>query len=919
MLSANIPAPPHRATSARFLTLLVHLSLACPWVCQQLPAAATYKTQALPLLEKYCYDCHGDGAKKGGLALDAYQDDEALLADKGNWDKVHQYIDAHIMPPEGKPAPTLEERAKVSGWIDEQVFYVDPTRPDPGHTALRRLNRTEYNHTVRDLLFVESNPAVHFPPDDTGYISDNIGEDPGLSPAHMKMMLRAARQVVDDAVWVKPATAVNLNKKKMELLGLAGEIERVGGVPVLDFPGKEVGIHVEVPATSEYKIQVRAAGVGVEDRPAILQLYMDGRLVTKFSIDSEWHNQRDGYVSREKHLTVPQGKHTFSLRLPQGETFPVAIERLHFQGPLALCEPQASPFLKSLLRQGVPGLPALNMSGEDLTNGEGKWGLDTGKTYLKSNGWAYAPIRISRAGSFRVKIKAGAQQLGEDPVHFELRLGGKVLARFDIENQDQEPHWFDTLIPLDLGEQKLELWFTNYIQDEQTKAERCLWIHEFEIEGPMGAEKSIGDAKLEEITLKTAQLLYRRPLEAYETRRLRALLRKTRGAGESPLDTFRLALTRMLVSPKFLFHDVRPKDAAPENGSIPIDEYSLASRLSYYLWSSAPDAFLLRSAQNSTIRSNLDTHIRQMLANPKARAFTEGFAGQWLQLQDMSRVAPDPEAFPEFTPGLAQDMKRETELLAEHILKQNRPAIEFLSADYTFVNSRLAKHYGFPASPLEGFAKVSLRSSPRRGILSHGSLLTLTSYPTRTSPVRRGKFVLEQILGTPPPPAPKDNPSLEEVDADIHKLPIRKQIELHRQDKTCTSCHAFLDPIGLALENFDALGRYRRMDGNEPIDASGQLITGQRFQNLRGLTSILAQDKEEVFAAHLTETLLTYALGRSATYKDKTAVREILAKTKSRGYRFQDLVTQLCQSVPFQRMREVDAAKFARPNTILKP
>ena len=876
--------------------------------------APTSDSKALSLLERYCYDCHGEGASKGGLKLDRYPNERERLSDHKTWDKVRQYLEAYVMPPEGKASPSRDERTIIARWIDERVFYVDPERPDPGHVTLRRLNRTEYNNTVRDLLFVDSKPGNHFPPDDSGYGFDNIGEVLSLSPAHMEKLLQAADRVVDEAVWIKAATVVKISKNKEELVTLSGTIARREGVPVLDSPEKKVGVHLLVPATSKYKISVKAAAILGENAPATLRLMMDGKTLKELKIDSEWKNRESGYANYGGHFTIPFGKRTFSLQPAPDETKTIAVEQLHFKGPTALSEPQASPFLNLLLGNDIPGPPSLNMSGEDLTHGAGKWGLDTGKSYLRSNGYLHTSLHVEEEGKYRIKIKAGAQQLGEEFVRFQLRRAGQTLAGFAIKSKNQEPNWFQTVIPLPAGEQKLEIRLTNYLQDDDTKAERRLWLHELEIEGPLGQKTELEAKRLSEIILKTGERLYRRPLDSKETKRLEDLSRKSTDAGEPPLNVFRLAMTGMLISPKFLFHKARPSVAPALNGSVLIDDFSLASRLSYFIWSSAPDPELLELAVEGRLRDNLDAQVHRMLKDPKARAFTEGFAGQWLQLRDMNLIAPDPSHFPAFDPNLRKDMKRETELLFAHVLETNRSVVEFLNADYSFLNPRLARHYGIEAGHVQGFKKVPLANSKRKGLLSHGSLLALTSYPTRTSPVRRGKFVLEQILGTPPPPPPSDVPSLEEADEKLHPLPVRKQLELHRKKKVCASCHAFLDPIGLALENFDALGRYRVMDGDLPIDASGKLVTGQAFRNFLDLTTILVKDKQEEFVRHLTKSLLTYALGRGINYKDKLAIRNVMTESATNGYRFRDLILNVCQSVPFQRMRTEEATFEAKPN-----
>lgn len=297
-----------------------------------------------------------------------------------------------------------------------------------------------------------------------------------------------------------------------------------------------------------------------------------------------------------------------------------------------------------------------------------------------------------------------------------------------------------------------------------------------------------------------------------------------------------------------------------------------------------------------------------MLGDWRAAALTEDFAGQWLQLRDMDIVSPDTRQFPEWKGGLAFSMKKESQLFFDHILRENRSVIEFLNADYSFLDGKLAQWYGVEGVKGDKFQKVSLSGTPRGGILTQGSILTLTSGQTRTSPVKRGKYLLENILGTPPPPAPGGVPPLDEAKVRRSNMTLREQFAEHRSNISCAGCHAFLDPLGFAFENYDAIGRWRDQEKKHPIDASGELVRGQKFKDLAELRTILARDMADDFARNLAENLLTYGLGRGLMHSDKPAVKEILTKAKPGGYKFQDLILAVCESVPFQKMRAADAA-----------
>ena len=362
------------------------------------------------------------------------------------------------------------------------------------------------------------------------------------------------------------------------------------------------------------------------------------------------------------------------------------------------------------------------------------------------------------------------------------------------------------------------------------------------------------------------------------------------------------ALERMLVSPEFLFRIERdPEDAAP-GAPYRIGDLELASRLSFFLWSSVPDDELLDRAVAGQLRDPavLEAEVRRMLADERSRALVDNFAEQWLYLRDVEAKEPDPGFFPGFDENLRQAFMRETALFIDSVLRDDRSVSELLTADYTFLNERLAKHYGIPHVYGSHFRRVSLAGTERRGLLGQGGILTLTSYATRTSPVLRGKWILENLLASPPPPPPPDIPALAETTDDGAALSMRAAMERHRANPACASCHAQMDPLGFALENFDAVGRWRaRGESNEPIDASGVLPDGTSFEGPTGMRRALLRDPER-FVATVAEKLLTYALGRNLESYDMPAVRAIVRGAAADDHRFSSLVLGIVQSTPFQ-------------------
>jgi hypothetical protein len=410
-----------------------------------------------------------------------------------------------------------------------------------------------------------------------------------------------------------------------------------------------------------------------------------------------------------------------------------------------------------------------------------------------------------------------------------------------------------------------------------------------------------------------------------EVERLLALAERARREEASFERGIQVALQAVLVSPHFLFRgdllsivgqasrlpakrpvrDGVKAGGTPASLSLPINDYALASRLSYFLWSSMPDETLWQEAKRGTLRKNLEAQVRRMLKDPKAHALVENFADQWLQIRSLSQITPDKTTYPSFDEELRAAMQQETELFFETIMREDRSVLELLDANYTFMNERLARHYGVPGVKGEALQRVSLKGSQRGGILTHASVLTITSNPTRTSPVKRGKWVLDNILGTPPPPPPPDVPELKE--GKVLSGSLRQRMEEHRANSLCASCHARMDPIGFGLENYDGIGAWRDKDGTFAIDPAGQLVTGESFHGPKDLKAILLKRKKDDFVRCLSEKMLTYGLGRGLEYYDRCATEQIAKGLAKNRYRFSSLVLEIARSAPFQ-LRRAEAA-----------
>jgi hypothetical protein len=376
-------------------------------------------------------------------------------------------------------------------------------------------------------------------------------------------------------------------------------------------------------------------------------------------------------------------------------------------------------------------------------------------------------------------------------------------------------------------------------------------------------------------------------------------------------NSIQITLQAVLVSPHFLFRgEFQPEPGNPKR-LHPIDDFALASRLSYFLWSSMPDDELFRQAERGRLRRNLESQVRRMLRDPKASAFVENFAGQWLQLRNLDLVTPDAKQFPDFDEDLRKAMRKETEMFFGYILREDRSVLEFIDANYTFANERLARFYGVPGLKGHAFRRVSLKDSRRGGLLTQASILTITSNPTRTSPVKRGKWVLENLLGTPPPPPPPNVPELKEGKEAVLSGTLRQRMEQHRANPNCASCHARMDPIGFGFENYDAIGAWREKDGEFSIEASGKLVSGESFNGAAEFKRILLKQKRDEFVRCLTEKLLTYALGRGLEYYDRCAVDQITKNLAANRYKLSSLVVEVIKSAPFQ-MRRGEAVRAAQ-------
>ena len=551
---------------------------------------------------------------------------------------------------------------------------------------------------------------------------------------------------------------------------------------------------------------------------------------------------------------------------------------------------------------------------------------------LSTQGEAFVEYEAPVPGEYVLKVQAYGDQAGPEKVQMALRADGRDLETLEVRRGRDNPKLHEHRLRLEPGRHRLAVAFLNDFYREtqlvRTNAkgktytekkieDRNLQVGFIEVAGPYSDAvpplhelhrriffKAPGPKTTQsvarEILQRVADRAYRRPATAAELDGLMGLFSKARESGDSFEASVKQALMAVLVSPHFLFRGEIQGDPDNPRQTQRLSEYALASRLSYFLWSSMPDDELFRLAGQGRLRRNLSGQVRRMLADPKSRALVDNFAGQWLQLRTLDIVAPDEKLFPGFDAPLRTALRRETEALFEHILRKDRPVTEFLTADYTFANERLAQHYGLKGVQGPEFVRVSLKGTGRSGVLTHGSVLTLTSNPNRTSPVKRGKWILENILASPPPPPPPGVPALESKET--HGT-LRQRMDAHRDNPMCASCHAKMDPLGFAFEHFDAVGRFREKDGQEALDTRGELVSGERFADHAELSRVLSETRQADFLRCLGEKVLTYALGRGIEYYDRPALAAIDARVRQKGFRFSALIEAVVESVPFQYRR----------------
>ncbi len=801
-----------KACSFWSLTLLLGLGSPATAVAQ-----TNGSSEHQAMLNRYCITCHNEKLKTADLMLDKLNVAD-VSADAEVWERVAMKLRARAMPPVGLPRPAPDELQSFAGFLEGALDQAALAAPNPGRPADHRLNRTEYENAIRDLLDLEIDGAALLPPDNAGQGFDNIADILSVSPVLMESYMLAAGKISRLAVGRENMSPV------ADTYEVSHDFQQDARMSE-DLPfGSRGGTAVRhtFPLDGEYVIQVR------------LQKNMDGYI--RGIRDKNYLDVRiDG--SRVGLLTI-------------------GGEILGRSGAM-FTEAQNQDFRGDLVQTGYE-------------------------------------FRADEELEVRFSASAGTRTVGVSFLNKNIKPVGKLTPKLmlsDIEHYKGGDPGVESVTIIGPYEAR-------GVGDTPSRRKifSCM---------PSSAAENLPCAR--RILTQLARRAYRRPVTDEDLQDLMSLY-DAGSEGSSFEAGIELALQGILAGPEFLFRvEKDPGNIEPET-AFPISDVDLASRLSFFLWSSIPDDELLDLASQGKLRDTavLRQQVSRMLADPRSSALVDNFATQWLTLRDLEHVSPDPDEFPDFDDELRVGLQRETQLFFDSMLRADRGVVELLTADYTFVNERLARHYGIPDIQGSRFRRVAVNEEARRGLLGQGSILTVTSYPTRTSPVLRGKWVLENFLGLPPPPPPPQVPALEEKDQTGRALTMVQMMEQHRASPACAACHKLMDPIGFALENFDATGKWRTHspfgDENPPIEATGMLFDGSKFDGVVEFRDVLLQHQDR-FVHTVTEKLLTYALGRRIEHSDRPAVRKILAGAAPEDYRWSALITEIVKSTPFQMRR----------------
>lgn len=804
--------------------------------------AKAWSDEGWPLLQRYCVDCHNDAFQEAELDVTRFETLDGIEADSETADKVLNMIRFGAMPPEDYELPSDDERMLLADLVDGAIYSVTcDLRPRPGRVTARRLNRAEYDNAVRDLFGIDIEPAREFPSDEVGGGFDNNADVLSLSPMLMDKYLAAAEEVAGQ-VLLDPSTLPDVDVDRA-----ADQFVIEGETKTGSFYGRFLGpdafawTEVDLKYGGEFRVRFRGGTTPEDSEPVRFGMF-DEDGVLRATFDLKYYGGGGGGDTETATVMLGKGKH-----------------RLIF----------------------VPFLPE---SADESDDGKQDEKDDDKKDSEKEDSEAKSRVELVVGETKFDRI----DEVTDERIADGRKRFGEPLTPDRKFDRDEYPSLVRSLSlsgPKDLEDQ---LKPSSHDRIIRTKP------------------KSGRGSHVREAAIECLQPLMRRafrgPVKEDAVRPYAELVASATSNGETFERGMQIAVSAVLVSPSFLFRIETPEgsDRVDESGEVALTQHQLASRLSFFLWSSIPDETLLDLADEGKLKGDeVPRQIKRMLKDPRSETLATEFAAQWLGLRNLEGHEPDAKSFEGFEASLLPLMAAETRRFFLSVVDENKPVSELLTADYSFLNGPLAEYYGIGGVDGDEFRRVSLEGTPRRGLLSHASVLTLTSEPTRTSPVKRGKWILENIIGTPPPEPPSGVPELGETKTAAEDATLREQLELHRADPSCAACHRVMDQLGFGLENFDAVGRFRESEGKAKIDASGVLPGGRTFAGASELSRVLGESEEEAFARTVSRRLLAFALGRELTLQDRCTIDEIVTKTKANDFRLVDLMIEVVRSRPF--------------------
>lgn len=848
-----------------------------------------------PMLEQYCYKCHDADVQKGDLRLDVFESTKAVLRERKTWRHVLEQLETREMPTK-KPLPSEAEYEAMIAWVDQAVNQLDWEKiKNPGHVTIPRLTKSEYNRTIRDLFGLDSKPGDVFSEDGEGKSGFNNDRDAlFITASQMEKYFEAAEKSVDAvmALNLEPfskkfeaeemfMTETKMAKSKVDDDEALGYILSRGQMTLYD--------SVDVPADGFYKFSVRARSTTNGPTSGVMRLNDVKKGVADIS-------GREPEVA-ELDVFLPKGSHQMAWNINL-EGLPKPAKKTP-KKRYTVVPKNAGDIINRESKTQSPVFPASGDEPEVLRKKIQRWDANQSNVqrpyeWLRLHGENGDPSELKRFNAYVVDRSRVPNQLRTEISKAlemtEAEFDNKVLAANPKKMAAREKLFKMSQVEVVKGKAQPGSFAVDWIK----------------VDGPI----AVGDVELEKSVAAlfrnnkgrkagAAELIrraFRRPVSEPELAKFRAVYDASRKNGLDHAESMKQMLVAALVSPNFLY-----RVELGEGKEFQLDDWQLASRLSYFLWQTMPDDELFAEAANGTLRKNLGAQVERLLADEKASIFYETFGGQWLGYSRLGKtLMPDSKAFKEFSPELAEAMKGEINWLFASVFRENRPMTNLITARETVMNAQLARHYGIKGVAGDTLQKVALETDQRGGILGMGSILTATSTPVRTSPVLRGVFVMERLLGEEPGEPPADAGDLSGNAGPNRGKTLREELEIHRDREDCASCHDKIDPLGFGLENFDAIGRYRTKEGRKTIDATGTLPDGTTFKGINDLRNYLLNDRRDDFLRNVTERLMKFALGRDLQMPDEAAIREILKRGEATEFRGADLVKSIVESYPFQ-------------------